>query len=238
MRFISSTGSISGAGLLLSLLAAGAVQALPPQKLEVHYELSRNGTAMVEVGEVLTHDGKTYRIESEARGKGLFALSNRGAVKRDSRGTIEAGALRPAEFRDQRGDRKPEVARFDWAKREVVEERDGKSEARPIKGAMQDRLSFLWSFAFVPPKGKEVVMDVADGRGVDRFRYLISSPEKIKTPAGELDAIRLTKQREPGDDRGTEVWLSVAHGYVPVRVLVVEKDGTRLDQVATRLLTQ
>lgn len=81
-------------------------------------------------------------------------------------------------------------------------------------------------------------MDVADGRGVDRFRYLISGPEKIKTPAGELDAIRLTKQREPGDDRGTEVWLSVAHGYVPVRVLVVEKDGTRLDQVATRLLTQ
>jgi len=230
-------------GLFPALLAAllggcGAVFALPPQKLSVHYEMSRNGMVMVEVSETLTHDGKTYRIDSDARGKGLFALSNRGTVKRESRGTVEAGGIRPLEFRDQRGDRQPEFARFDWAKHQVVEEREGKSEARPIKGAMQDRLSFLWSFAFTPPSGREIALDVADGRGVSWFRYAISGPEKLKTPAGEIEALKLIKQREPGDDRGTEVWLAVRHHFVPVRILVVEKDGTRLDQVATRVASE
>ena len=230
-----------GRGLLVCVLAiamvgvSGAARALPPEKLSVQYELSRNGLAMVEVRETLVHDGKNYRIESDARGKGLFALSNRGNLKRESRGTIEAGALRPLEFRTQRGDRKPDTARFDWEKRVLVEDRDGNSRTTPIKGAMQDRLSMLWSFAFSPPSGKEVVFDVADGRGVDRFRYLIAGPEKLKTEAGEVDTVKLVKERAPGDDRRTEVWFSVKQNYIPVRVLVVEKDGTRLDQVATQV---
>ncbi|MSQ53619.1 MAG: DUF3108 domain-containing protein [Betaproteobacteria bacterium] len=229
---------VRAATITVALFFAGATHAVPPQKLNVQYEMSRNGTVMVEVSETLVHDGKTYRIDSDARGKGLFALSNRGNLKRESKGTIEPGGLRPLEFRDQRGDRRPEFARFDWSKREVVEERDGRNETTPIKGPTQDRLSFLWSFAFVPPKGREIVIDVADGRGVDRFRYSISGPEKLKTAAGEIDAVKLVKQREPGDDRGTEVWLSVRHHYAPVRILVVEKDGTRLDQIVTRVLAE
>ena len=229
-----------GCSLALAALFgfAGAALALPPQKLSVQYETSRNGIVMVEMTETLLHDGKTYRIDSEARGKGLFALSNRGSVKRESRGTIEAVGIRPLEFRDQRGDRKPEFARFDWARRTVVEERDGKSESSPIKGVMQDRLSFLWSFAFAPPIGREIALDIADGRGVSRFRYAISGPEKLKTPTGELDTMKLVKQRDPGDERGTEVWLSVQHHFAPVRILVVEKDGTRLDQVVTRVVSE
>ncbi|MFM9969429.1 MAG: DUF3108 domain-containing protein [Burkholderiales bacterium] len=212
--------------------------AAPPQKMVIQYELSRNGTGMVEVNETFTHDGKTYRIDSEARGKGLFALSNRGNLKRESKGAIEQGQIRPLEFRDQRGDRKPDLARFDWVKREVIEERDGKNTATPMKGATQDRLSFLWSFTFAAPQGKEIVVDVADGRGVDRFRYVVVGPEKLKTALGEIDAVKLVKQREPGDDRGTELWLSVRHFYAPVRILVVEKDGTRLDQVVTRVVAE
>ncbi len=227
------------AAVLAALLGwSGAVFALPPHKLSVQYELSRNGTVMVELTETLTHDGKSYQIDSDARGKGLFALSNRGTVKRASRGTVEAGGIRPLEFRDQRGDRQAEFARFDWAKHQVVEERDGKSEATPIKGAMHDRLSFLWSFAFTPPAGAEIALEVADGRGVSRFRYAITGPEKLKTPAGEFDVMKLAKQREPGDERGTEVWLAVRHHFVPVRVLVVEKDGTRIDQLATRMASE
>ena len=221
---------------LAALLALSASAfALPPQKLSVQYQMSRNGTVMVEVTETLAHDGKSYRIESDARGRGVFALSNRGSVKRGSRGSVEADGLRPQEFRDQRGDRAPDVARFDWAKRVVIEEREGKTATIPIIGPTQDRLSFLWSFAFVPPKGKEITLDVADGSGMSRFRYTISGSEMLKTPAGDIETMKLVKQRDPGDDRGTELWLAVRQHFVPVRILVIEKDGTRLDQVATRL---
>lgn len=225
-------------GLALSFAWAPAADALPPQKLSVQYELSRNGIVMVEVIDTLTHDGKSYRIDSDGRGKGVFALSNRGSIKRESRGIVDAAGIRPVEFRDQRGDRKPEFARFDWTKRLVTEERDGKVEMAKIVGPMQDRLSFLWSFVFAPPIGKVLELDVADGRGVSRFRYLNHGAEKLKTPAGEMDTVRLVKQKDGGDDRGTEIWLAVRNNFVPVRVLVVEKDGTRLDQVATRLISE
>lgn len=224
---------------LLGCAAAGAsAQAMPPQKLSVQYEMSRNGTVMVTVSETLTHDGKLYRIESDAKGKGLFALSNRGALKRSSEGFVLNEGLQPREFRDQRGDRPAEFARFDWSRRVVMGERDGKVETTPITGMAQDRLSFLWNFSFSPPKSKELVVDVADGRGVDRFRYVVAGSETLKTPAGEVNALKLVKQREPGDDRGTEIWLAIKHHYVPARVLVVEKDGTRIDQVVTRLPTE
>ena len=238
MHYVCRSTGLLATTVAVLLVWSGAAQALPPQKLGVQYEMSRNGTVRVEVSETLTHDGRNYQIDSDARGKGLFALSNRGSVKRSSRGTIEAGGIRPLEFRDQRGDRQPEIARFDWGKHQVIEEREGKSAVTPIKGTMQDRLSFLWSFVFTPPVGGEIALDVADGRGVSRFRYAISGQEKLKTPAGEFDVMKLSKQREPGDDRGTEVWLAVRHHFAPVRVLVVEKDGTHLDQIATRVAAE
>ena len=60
----------------------------------------------------------------------------------------------------------------------------------------------------------------------------------MKTPVGEIDAMRLIKQKDAGDERGTEVWLSVQHHFAPVRILVVEKDGTRLDQIVTRVTVE
>ena len=156
-----------------TVLGSFQVCAAPPEKLAVRYELSRNGTVVAEVNEVLAHDGRIYRIDSEARGRGIFALASRAGWKRSSVGQIEAGALLPGEYRDQRGDRNPEIARFDWAKRIVILEHDGKQQTVNFKGLMQDRVSFFWSFAFTPLPGKEIVLDIAEGRSVARFHYEI-----------------------------------------------------------------
>jgi hypothetical protein len=220
--------------LVVQFLCGLAALAAPPPRVKVYYDLSYNGTVMAEGSETLEHDGRTYRIESEVKGKGLFALVKRGEVRRVTRGEIAAGNLRPVEFRDQRGDRAPEFARFDWSKRLVTHERDSKSETTPISDGMQDRVSFLWSFSFAPPKG-EVSADVADGRGTAHFRYGLAGREVLKTSAGDLETLHLVKQRDPGDNRATEVWLAVQRSYIPVRLLVVEKDGSRVDQVVTRI---
>jgi hypothetical protein len=226
--------ALSAAALACVLWGAAAAAAAPPQRIKVYYDLSYNGTVMAEGSETLEHDGRSYRIESEARGKGLFALMKRGEVRRSSRGEIAQNVLRPLEFRDQRGDRAPEFARFDWGKRIVTHERDSNTDSTPISDGMQDRLSFLWSLSFAPPKG-EVAAQVADGRGTTRFRYALAGREVLKTAAGDIEALHLVKIRDAGDARDTEVWLAVQRGFVPVRLLVVEKDGTRVDQVVTRI---
>ena len=86
-----------------------------PREITLQYDLMRNGSVMVEVSEQLRHGDGRYRIDSDAKGKGLLALSNRGSVRRSSEGEVVAGGIRPVEFRDRRGSGPLATARFDWA---------------------------------------------------------------------------------------------------------------------------
>jgi len=220
-----------------SILAWNVVVAAPPQRVTLHYDVSRNGTIMVEAVETLRHDGHHYSIESQWQGKGLFALVSRGKASRSSYGTIGAQGLAPQEFRDQRGDGPLRVARFDWAKKLLIRERDGKVEYEPLPEGTQDKLTLAYGFAFAPPANGavEFSVNVADARGLSRNRFAIAGHERLKTQAGEFEALKLIKQRGPGDSRETEIWFAMRRDYLPLRVLVVEKDGTKLDQVVTRI---
>lgn len=217
-----------------ALVALSCAHAAPAQKVEIVYEVSRNGTAIAETVENLEHDGKSYRIAARMKGKGLFAL--RGDAARTSRGGITAEGLRPAEFEDQRSGREPLRARFDWqANTLFLQAGDGASESKPMPPNAHDRLSYLYSFAFKAPGAKPVAISITDGKGVSSVVYEAQGKETLKTPAGEFETLRLVRRKNAADDRSTEIWLASGHGHLPVRILAVEKDGTRIDQVATRL---
>ena len=103
---------------LIALSVALPALAAPPQKLEIAYELNRNGTPIAEMIEKLEHDGKTYRLSGQLKGKGIFAL--RGDAARTSRGSIAADGLHPLEFEDKRTGRDTATAKFDWAAKTVT----------------------------------------------------------------------------------------------------------------------
>ena len=220
-------------------LIAGACAAQPPHKLRLSYDLSYNGIVAAEMTEVLEHDGKHFSLASEGRGKGIGALLYRGTAKRWCRGEIVSTGLRPLEYREQRGDKPASVARFDWAGKTLTQEHEGKSETTNMVLPLQDRLSFVYNFAFQSAHelkpGKEINITVTDGRGLTRFQYKVAGRETLKTPAGDLDTVRLVKQRENKEDKETEIWFASGHDYLPVRILVVENDGVRIDQVLTRI---
>ena len=50
-----------------------------------------------------------------------------------------------------------------------------------------------------------------------------------------MQTLRIAKERDGPDDKSTEIWFASEHDYLPVRVLIVDKDGTRADQVLTRI---
>ena len=79
------------------------------------------------------------------------------------------------------------------------------------------------------------MVTVADGRHVTAYAYQVAGRERVKTPAGEFDALKLAKRRDNPQDKVTEIWLAADRNYVPVRILVVDKDGTRLDQLAVKI---
>ena len=222
---------------LIALSVALPALAAPPQKLEIAYELNRNGTPIAEMVEKLEHDGKTYRLSGQLKGKGIFAL--RGDAARTSRGSIAADGLHPLEFEDKRTGRDTATAKFDWAAKTVtLQGKEGAAETKPLPLGIQDRLSFPYSFAFHVPGAAPVAVSITDGKGISSSSYKAAGREKVKTPAGEFEALKMEREKKEPDDRTSEIWLATRHGYVPVRILVVEKDGTRIDQVATRLIPQ
>jgi hypothetical protein len=213
-------------------LWAGVAQAVPPERITLTYELKRN-SLVVDVSETLEHDGRTYVITSEGKGRGILALF--GVLKRTSRGHITPQGLRPDEFRDERPGGWAVSAKFDWDARSVTQERKGKSETLPMPGIAQDPLSLAYSFAFVPPKGKEYDVTRADGRGLTPFRFTVVGNEKLATPAGEMQTLHIAKVLDGPEDKSTDIWFAAERDFLPVRVLVVEKDGTRSDQMVTRI---
>ena len=218
---------------------AGACAAQPPHKLSLTYDVSYNGLVAAELTEVLEHDGNSFSLTSEGRGKGIGALLYRGAAKRSARGEVTGAGLRPLEYRDQRGDKPAAVARFDWARKTLTQEHEGKSETTNMVPALHDRLSFLYNYAFQSSPdlkpGKQIKITVTDGKGLTQFQYDVVGTQLLKTPAGEMETVHLVKQRENKEDKGTEIWFASGHDYLPVRILVIEKDGVRIDQVLTRI---
>jgi len=220
------------AGIAALALWAAVAQAVPPERITLTYELKRN-SLVVDVSETLEHDGRTYMITSEGKGRGILALF--GILKRTSRGRITPQGLRPDEFRDERPGGWTVSAKFDWDARSVTQEKNGKSETLKMPTTAQDPLSLAYSFAFVPPKGKEYDVMRADGRGLTPFRFTVVGTEKLATPAGEMQTLHIAKVPDGPEDKATDIWFAAERDFLPVRVLVVEKDGTRSDQVLTRI---
>jgi hypothetical protein len=221
------------AGVAALVLWNAMVQAAPPERVTLTYELKRNGTVHVDVSETLEHDGNTYAITSEGRGRGILALF--GVLKRTSRGHITPQGLRPDEFRDQRPGGWAVSAKFDWDARSVTQEKNGKSETLKMPADARDPLSLAYSFAFVPPKGKEYDVTRADGRGLTPFRFIVVGNEKLATPAGEMQTLHIAKVRDGPEDKATDIWFATERDFLPVRVLIVDADGTRADQIVTRI---
>lgn len=212
----------------LAPLARGA----PPPKAEIAYEVQKNGSAIADVVTRLEHDTRRYRIDETWKGRGIYAL--RGEAKRTSRGRVAPTGLRPDAYTDERGSKSSRVE-FDWAAKKATLVDKGTSQTQALPAHPVDRLGLVFGFGFAPPGAGPVLLDVVDGRGVSPVTYQSAGRERVVTPAGEFEALRMVKRRDGPDDRGTELWLAERHGLLPVRILVIEKDGTRLDQRATRI---
>jgi len=219
--------------LLISFAAAfsGAGHATPPARVEIEYELLRNGSRMAEVVERLEHGNGAYSLTETWRGKGMYALLGR--AKRTSSGELTAEGPRPHEFVDERSGRDTQRVSFDWKANTVTRRYKGATRTEPVPPDTQDRLSFLFALSILSQKGVPVTFHVADGRGMSVHTYTPNGREKVVTPAGEFEALKVLRRNGSGDV--VDIWLAAERGYLPVRIVVVEQDGTRYEHVATRI---
>lgn len=220
----------------IALSSCAGALAAPPAHVELAYEVSYNGSVVAEVSYVLEHDGKGYNLAERWKGRGVYGLL--GEAKRTSRGTLGADGMRPLYYEDARTARPTATARFDWQAKSLTLQYKRGPQQRPMPPHAQDRLSFLFSFAFAAPGKGPFEFKVVDGKGIADYVFEVKGRERLKVPAGEFEALRLAQRLVGSGDRGREVWLDPARSYLPMRVLIVQEDGTRIDQVAVRVSPQ
>lgn len=233
---------VSVLALLLLALALPSRAALPPapQAIAVGYNLFRNGLHIATMSESFESKDGAYRLVSETRAVGLFALVQKQPLLFTSQGRLAESGLQPQHFEGKRGEADPRQVRgdFDWQARSLTISHDGKTDTLPLPPGTQDRLSVLYQFMFLEPeKLQRLEFAMTNGRKLDRYRYTVTPNVEIDTPLGRIATVHLVKQHRP-DESATEVWLSPQHRFLPVKVMVREEDGARYEQFVTRLEIQ
>ncbi len=222
---------------LAGSLAGAASPPAGPQMVSASYNVYTRGVHIAVMDETYEASGGEYRLVSETKGVGLVGLLHRDTIRFVSEGAVTPAGLQPRRFEGKRSDNDPKrvAGTLDWTAGRLTLEHHGRTETLPLPRGTQDRLSVLYQTMFAAPdKSRVMEVSMTNGRKLDRYRYSVDPGVEIDTPLGRLETVHLVKQREPNES-AAELWLSPKHRYLPVRMVVVEKNGSRYEQAATRL---
>lgn len=218
--------------LLMGFFAA-AVQAAPMHLVAV-YHATRNGQPFAHITETFHQEGGRYRLESVTEGIGVYGLF--GKRRLVSAGEVTADGLRPLHFEQQQGDdaRRDIKAEFDWVGGRLVITYKGKEKIETLLPGTQDIAGYAYQFMFAPPRGDEVSLPVTTGKKLRSYRYTVTARDVfVDTPAGKYRTVQLSNAGEGEDSK--QLWLGAEAHHIPVRILMQDEKGARIEQVLTSL---
>jgi len=231
LRFPSA---LAFAALAATVMAAGDA---PPDSVKANYDVYKDGLHVAVMQESYERNGAKYHIVSESNPAGLLALFIRTKINAESSGSIMPAGLQPDHLAYGRLDdpSKNVGAAFDWNAQLLHMTFDGRNETVPLVPGTQDRVSVMYQFMFLDPDQlKLLAFPMTNGKKIEHYRYELVGQEQLDTPLGKLTTLHLAKQRER-DENGIEVWLAADRHLFPVKVLFLEKDGSKIEQVITQL---
>ncbi|MEA3120033.1 MAG: hypothetical protein QOI13_3303, partial [Paraburkholderia sp.] len=182
----------------------------------------------------------TIRWTSDSNGYAMVVsvpLPFVGPFTYESEGRIDAFGLAPERYIEARGRRGDDVTMFDRQARRIAFTRTPATLALP-DGA-QDRFSVVMQLAslvrgdpgaYAPGVTRNFY--VADNDSGEVWPMETMGDETVRTRAGFIEARHFTRlPRHAGDARHLDVWLAPALGWLPVRIMQTEPNGTQIELV-------
>lgn len=225
------------AALLLPLASTSALAA--PSEVHAEYKVFRNGILIGRVVESYARTGNTYAIQSKTTSDGALKIFIEDTLVLTSEGRFGAGGLQPEVFEQRRaGNRGRDIrATFDWKGGVMRSEFKGETREHALPAGAQDRLSVMYQFMNLVPRGDTIDMHMSNGRKVERYTYRKTEEAALKTPAGDFDTMHYERvTTDPGQSKA-QVWLAKDRFNFPVRVIFEDAKGVRLDQTIVELRT-
>ena len=223
--------------LLAPTLAVAAAAPQAPQSVTVSYNVLRNGIHVAVMHELFEAAEGRYRIVSESHAIGLLALLAPSPMRVTSSGRLTGAGLTPLHFEGKRGDDDPRQLRadFDWEGAQLKVLRSGRNDVLPLPPGTQDQLSIMYQFMFIAPDGtRDLHLSRTTGRRLEQHHYTVHTGVEIDTPLGRVATVHLVRKHTP-EESGVEIWLAPQHRYLPMKMLILDDDGTRYEQRITKL---
>lgn len=205
---------------------------------DLHYYVSDAPALVGHTVQTWEAADNTYKLDSRSEPVGLARLTRFGPRIYHSSGTVTERGLQPLEFTSSvtlRGKADESAARFDWANSALQFGRAADQKNSALPAGSQDLLSFMYQLALAPPPRGRLTMPITNGTRFESYDIDVHDEETITTPLGNLRALPVKQVPRPGRE-SIQVWLAADYHYLPVRIRVMNRDGTPGgEQVATEI---
>lgn len=121
--------------------------------------------------------------------------------------------------------------------------REDREQSQPVSKATLDNLSFSAQLSADLMNKEELRVpetilsyEILDARRLETHEYRVLGEERISTPAGELDTIKLERIRDIESERTTLIWLSKAHQYTLAKLSQTEGGGSAMELSLTQII--
>ncbi|HEX8595305.1 MAG TPA: DUF3108 domain-containing protein [Pseudomonas sp.] len=143
---------------------------------------------------------------------------------------VDKDVLLPQTYNFERGglgkSKKVDLA-FDWSTKFVTGTDRGDAIKLPINRGILDKSTYQLALQHDVAEGKKSMSyQVVDGDEIDTYDFRVLGSEKVATKAGQVDAIKVERVRDPTQSkRITVLWFAKDWDYLLVRLQQVETDG-------------
>jgi hypothetical protein len=212
--------------------AAPGVKFSVPPSGELQYDTFYNGVRNQPGTIHWSSDGKT-RYEMIVS----VPLPFVGTFSYASHGHIDAFGLAPDQYIEKRGRRAEDISIFNRTSKQIVFTRTPAS--LPLADGAQDRFSMVMQLASLVRGDPNVYQPgvtrqffVVDNDSGENWPIETIGDETIRTSQGYVSARHFMRlPRHDGDRRRIDVWLAPSLGWLPVRIMQTEPNGTEIELV-------
>ncbi|MFT5721933.1 MAG: hypothetical protein ACI9W6_002251 [Motiliproteus sp.] len=162
-------------------------------------------------------------------------------IEESSRFEFHQQQLRPLEYRYQRKiftNNKERRQRFDWSQGTLASTYKDQTRVLQIPQPTYDNISYqLQLWRDLKAGLTTMSYSIADGDHLKTLAFVRVGEERIDTPAGRFETIKVRRDRGEGSDRTTRLWFAKNLEHVIVKLEQIETDGKEYVLLLERLET-
>jgi hypothetical protein len=204
-----------------ALLVTGSVFA-EPRPFRLSYQLSSEGSEIAEVEQQLESVAPNrWRFSSRVEPSGILATLVGGTISETTQLEMSGARLRPTSYRFTRrglGRERDVTVRFDWSRGRAENEVNEERWSMRVPDDALDKHSLVLAVSADLRDGRLASSyPVADGGRLKTYTFERLGDERLVTPLGVHDTIKLRRER-PGGRPATLFWHAPALDHLPVRI--------------------